>query len=107
MLNLQIEPQEVKQKMERGDGVVLVDVREPWEQSKCRIEGAVLAPMKDLPAHLGAIENADEVVVFCHLGIRSINAAAWLREQGIEHAQSMSGGIDRWAKEIDPTVPRY
>lgn len=106
-MNLQIEPQKVKEKMARGERVVLVDVREPWEQSVCRIEGAVLAPMKDLPAHLDSIENADEVVVYCHLGVRSINAAAWLREQGIENAQSMIGGIDRWAKEIDPSVARY
>ncbi len=107
MVDLQIEPQEVKQKIERGDTFVLLDVREPWEHALSRIEGAVLIPMQELPAQLGAIEDAGEVVVFCHSGIRSMNAAAWLRDQGIESVRSMNGGIDRWSLEIDPAVPRY
>lgn len=107
MDDLQIEPRDVKGKIERGEKFVLVDVREPWEHAICRIGGAVLVPMKELPARAGWLEEAEDVVLYCHSGVRSLNAAAWLREQGVESARSMAGGIDRWAMEIDPAVPRY
>jgi rhodanese-related sulfurtransferase len=105
--DLQIDPREVKQKIDRGEPFVLLDVREPWEHEICRIGGSVLVPMKELPARAASFEEADEVVIYCHSGIRSLNAAAWLRAQGIERARSMAGGIDRWSVEIDPAMPRY
>jgi rhodanese-related sulfurtransferase len=105
--DLQIDPQEVKQKIDRGEKFVLVDVREPWEHQICRIDGSVLIPMQELAMRAALLEDADDVVIYCHSGIRSLNAAAWLRAQGIESARSMAGGIDRWAVEIDPAVPRY
>jgi rhodanese-related sulfurtransferase len=105
--DLQIDPQQVKQKIERGEKFVLLDVREPWEHQICRIDGSVLVPMGQLPARAASFEEAGDVVVYCHSGIRSLNAAAWLRAQGIEGARSMAGGIDRWSREIDSAVPRY
>ena len=107
MDDLQIDPQEVKQKIERGEKFVLLDVREPWENEICRIDGSVLVPMRELPARAASFDEAGEVVIYCHSGIRSLNAAAWLREQGVESARSMVGGIDRWSREIDPAIPRY
>jgi rhodanese-related sulfurtransferase len=107
LVDLQIDPKEVKQKIERGEKFVLLDVREPWEHAISRIDGSMLIPMQELPVRLDAIDEADDVVVYCHMGIRSVNAAAWLRDQGIESARSMSGGIDRWSQEVDPAVPRY
>ncbi|MDE3138190.1 MAG: sulfurtransferase [Acidobacteriota bacterium] len=107
MHDLQIDPQEVKQKIDRGEEFVLLDVRERWEHEICRIDGSVLVPMNELPARAASLEEAAEVVVYCHSGIRSLNAAAWLRAQGIESARSMAGGIDRWSREIDSAVPRY
>ena len=107
MDDLQVDPLEVKQKIEQGVKFVLVDVREPWENKICRIDGSVLVPMQELPTRASWLEEAGEVVVYCHSGIRSLNAAAWLRTQGVESARSMAGGIDRWSREIDPAVPRY
>jgi rhodanese-related sulfurtransferase len=107
MDNLQIDPQEVNRRLATGEKLVLVDVREPWEHALCRLEGAVLVPMQELPARVGWLEEAGEVVVYCHHGIRSVDAAAWLRQQGVEGARSMTGGIDRWSREIDSSVPRY
>lgn len=107
MEDLQIEPQEVKQRIENGEKLVMVDVREPWENEICRLEGSVLIPMQELPARLGWLEEQNELVIYCHLGIRSVNPAAWLREQGIEQARSLAGGIDRWSREIDSGVARY
>jgi rhodanese-related sulfurtransferase len=71
------------------------------------IQGAVLVPMREIPANLAKFEEADQIVLFCHHGIRSLDAAAWLRSQDLAGAKSMERGIDRWSAEIDPSVPRY
>lgn len=107
MNDLQITPQEVKARLDRGERLLLVDCREPNEHALCRIEGARLVPMGDVPAHLSLFDEAAEVVVYCHHGQRSLNVAAWLRQQGVSGARSMAGGIERWSLEIDPSVPRY
>jgi rhodanese-related sulfurtransferase len=107
MDDMQIEPRAVKQRLDRGDKFLLVDVREPWEHEICRIKGAKLIPMGALAANLATLEQDEEVVLYCHHGIRSLDAAAWLRAQGVEGARSLAGGIERWATEIDPRVARY
>ena len=107
MDDLQIEPRHVKDRLERGETLLLVDVREPWEHQLCRIEGAKLVPMGAIPSSLPLFEQADEVILYCHHGIRSLDAAVWLRQQGIEGARSMAGGIERWSREVDSSVPRY
>jgi sulfur-carrier protein adenylyltransferase/sulfurtransferase len=105
--NLEIEPREVKQLLDRGEEFLFVDVREDWEHQLCRIEGAQLVPLGQLPANVAKFEAAEDIVLYCHSGRRSLDAAAWLRAQGIAGARSMAGGIDRWSREIDPSVPRY
>ena len=67
----------------------------------------MLIPLGEIPANLARFERAEEVILFCHHGMRSLDAAAWLRSQGVEAARSMAGGIDRWTTEVDPRVPRY
>jgi adenylyltransferase/sulfurtransferase len=105
--NMEIMPREVKSMMERGDKFLFVDVREKWEFETSWIEGAVLVPMREIPSNLAKFEEADNIVLFCHHGIRSLDAAAWLRSQDVVGVKSMAGGIDRWSAEIDPKVPRY
>jgi rhodanese-related sulfurtransferase len=105
--NMEVAPSEVKDKLARSEKLFFVDVREKWEYETSHIEGSVLIPLREIPANLSRLEAADEVVLFCHHGMRSLDAAAWLRSQGVEGARSMAGGIDRWAAEIDPSVPRY
>lgn len=105
--NIEITPGEVKSMMERGEKFLLVDVREKWEFETSWIDGAVLVPMREIPSNMAKFEEADNIVLFCHHGIRSLDAAAWLRSQEIPGAKSMAGGIDRWSAEIDPNVPRY
>lgn len=107
MDDLQITPLEVKQKLDRGESFLLVDVREPWEHAQCRIEGAKLIPMGAIPANLQSLDSGEEVICYCHHGMRSLDVAAWLRGQGVEKAKSLSGGIERWSAEIDPTISRY
>jgi rhodanese-related sulfurtransferase len=105
--DLQIEPQELKARLTRDAAPLLVDVRQPWEHDICRLEGARLIPMGDLPSRYQELLDADDVVVYCHHGIRSLDAAVWLRQQGVEGARSLAGGIARWAHEIDPSLPHY
>jgi rhodanese-related sulfurtransferase len=93
--------------MDRVEKFLFVDVREKWEFATSWIEGAVLVPMREIPSNLAKFEEADQIVLFCHHGIRSLDAAAWLRSQDVAGAKSMAGGIDRWSAEIDPSVPRY
>lgn len=109
-LPLEVTPLEVKRRLDAGEALVLIDVREPQEFALTQIPGSELLPMNTIPANLQQVETKAEsgtVIVFCHHGMRSLNTAAWLRRQGVENVQSMSGGIDQWSLEIDPTVPRY
>ncbi len=107
MDNLEITPADVKERLQQGEKLVLIDVREPWEYALCRIEGAKHVPLGTLAASLETLPDVDEVICYCHHGMRSLDAAAWLRFQGIERAKSLAGGIERWSIEIDPKVPRY
>jgi rhodanese-related sulfurtransferase len=105
--NLEITPRDLRDRLDRGDKLLLIDVREPHEHQICRIEGARLIPMRTIPASLLSLDSGVDVICYCHHGMRSLDVAAWLRSQGVENAQSLAGGIERWSAEIDPTVPRY
>jgi len=107
MDELEIKPADVKARLDRGEKLVLIDVREPWEYELCRLEGAKLVPLGSLAASLNTLPDVDEVICYCHHGMRSMDAAVWLRFQGIEKAKSLAGGIERWSVEVDPKVPRY
>jgi len=107
MTDLEISPRELKERLDRGENILLVDVREPHEYAICQIEGAKLIPMGSVPANLQKLDTDEDVVCYCHHGMRSLDVANWLHAQGIKSAKSMAGGIDRWSIEIDPTVPRY
>ena len=104
--DLQIDPCEVKKRLDSGAKMLLVDIRQEWEHKTCRIEGATLVPMETMASQLSLFESAEEIVLYCHHGVRSLNAALMLRQQGIA-ARSMSGGIARWSEEIDSSVPKY
>lgn len=107
---IEVTPVEVKRRIDAGEKLYLIDVREPYEHQQANIKGAELIPMRTVPANLQHIEGlSDEapIIVFCHHGVRSLQVANWLREHGVENCQSMSGGIDRWSNEADRTVPRY
>lgn len=109
-LPLEITPQDIQRRLQAGEKLALIDVREPGEFQIARIAGAELVPMRTVPAELSRLDAQAEqapLIVFCHHGVRSLNVVHWLREQGVDACQSMAGGIDRWSLEIDPSVPRY
>src|SRR5579863_7538224 len=106
---MEITPVEVKGLLDRGFPLRLIDVREPAEHDICHIEGASLIPMRTVPDHLAELDDDSEteVIVFCHHGVRSLSVVDWLRRQGLANCRSMSGGIDLWSLQVDPSVPRY
>jgi rhodanese-related sulfurtransferase len=105
--NLEIAPTELKRILDRGEKILLIDVREPWEYNISNIAGSKLIPMGSVPANLQALDSEDPVVCYCHHGMRSLDVTVWLRAQGIENVRSLAGGIDRWSLEVDTKVPRY
>jgi rhodanese-related sulfurtransferase len=105
--SMEITPADMKERLDRGENFLIVDVREPWEHELCRIEGAKLIPMGSIPANLQALDVDEDVVCYCHHGMRSMDVAVWLRGQGVQRAKSLAGGIERWSLEIDARVARY
>jgi rhodanese-related sulfurtransferase len=107
-LPIEIKPAEVSELLKGGIPLRLIDVREPAEHAICHIEGSTLIPMQSIPRHLNELDaDGARIVVVCHHGVRSLAVADWLRRQGIENCQSLTGGIDLWSLQIDPAVPRY
>ena len=102
-----ITPAELAARWDAGDRPALLDVREVDEHRVARLEGARLVPMATLPAALATIDPDAELVVYCHHGVRSAAAVDFLRRNGIRGARNLTGGIDRWSREVDPAVPRY
>lgn len=89
-----------------GKSHFLLDVREPDEHATARVEGGVLIPLGELMGRLGALPKDKTIVVMCHHGVRSAHAVHHLRAEGYD-AVNLSGGIDAWSREIDPTIPTY
>lgn len=106
-MEFNILPEEVKERLDRGEAMTLLDVREKWEYDTARIAGSTLIPMGDVPTRVQELDPDAHIVVICHHGVRSANVTQWLRQQGFEKAQSMSGGIARWSALIDHSVPMY
>ncbi|HEX6897800.1 MAG TPA: molybdopterin-synthase adenylyltransferase MoeB [Bryobacteraceae bacterium] len=102
-----IDPVEVKAKIDRGDPFVLIDVREPHEYQICRIPSARLIPLGDLPKRVNELDSADEIVAHCKSGVRSAKAVDFLKQAGFKKVRNMKGGILAWSDKVDPSVPKY
>jgi rhodanese-related sulfurtransferase len=108
MLAYEITPEELLNAMGEQTGPKLLDVREPWEMQSVPFPGALAMPMGDIPSRAFAeLDPEEPIIAICHHGVRSLSVVQWLREQGFERAQSLAGGIDAWARRIDPRVGRY
>ena len=98
---------ELKDRLDKGDKLFILDVREPHEYSMAKIEGSVLIPLGTLPNSLDQLNTDDEIVALCHKGMRSADAMGFLLQQGFSNVKNIVGGIDAWSVEIDGSVPRY
>ena len=108
-LPLEIDVLSVKQLLDSGEPLLLLDVREPHEHAAAKIEGATLIPMREIPGRIAELEahKTGRVIVHCHHGGRSQRVMNYLRQQGFTSVQNMTGGIDDWSLQVDPSVPRY
>jgi sulfur-carrier protein adenylyltransferase/sulfurtransferase len=98
---------ELKALMDAGQAPTIVDVREPHEFEICRIPGAILIPLRELPSRVAELDPACDLILQCRSGTRSANATAWLRHQGFAHARNLTGGILAWIDQVDPSQPKY
>jgi sulfur-carrier protein adenylyltransferase/sulfurtransferase len=103
----EIEPAVLAERIARGRAPTLLDVREPYEWRIARLPDAHLIPLGELTVRAASLDPSTEYVVYCHHGMRSAAAVAWLREQGFAVVRNLTGGIDRWSLEVDQTVRRY
>jgi len=92
----------------RGAGApLLLDVREHWEYALCSLPGSVHVPMREIPARLNQLDPSRPIVCVCHHGVRSLQVAMFLEHRGFESVFNLQGGVDGWAREVDPTMPIY
>ena len=103
----EITPTALASRLERGEAPLLLDVREPYEWAIARLPKARLVPLNSLPDVLDTLNPREEIVVYCHHGLRSAAAVEWLREQGFSLTRNLVGGIDRWTSDVDPSMRRY
>ena len=103
----QITVDDLKGKIDNGQEVVLLDVREPMEWEIARLAKAVLMPVAQVPGRVNELSTADDIVVYCKTGVRSARITNFLRELGFRKVKNLVGGIDEWADRIEPEMPRY
>ena len=102
-----IQPQSLKRLIDNGHDIILLDVREAWECEIVHLKGAKQIPLGELPQQASLLNPYTEIVVYCHKGMRSLDAAHLLQQLGFKRVKSLVGGIDRWAREIDTELQRY
>ena len=98
---------ELKQRIDKGDKLTLVDVREPNEYQINRIPGTILIPLGDIPRRYNELDPDEEIVVHCKMGGRSAKAADFLRSVGFKRVLNLKGGILDWIEKVDPSLPKY
>lgn len=102
-----ITPQQLAEKLRGSSPPLVIDVREPYEHAFCRIEGAQLRPLGQIRAWARTLDPEAEIVLCCHVGERSAMATAYLQNLGFTRALNLAGGIDAWATDVEPGMPRY
>lgn len=104
---IEIEVERLSEMLRGGEAVTVLDVREPWEVGICGLPGSLDVPLATLPGRVGELPKDRPLVVMCHHGGRSAQATMWLRRNGFDNAANLSGGIDAWARRVDPNMRTY
>ena len=100
-------PEELKKRLDAGEKPILLDVREPWEFSICKIEGSVNISMSEPEKLINELNANDEIIAICHHGMRSFQVCNYLENNGFNKVLNLDGGIDSWAKTIDIDMTQY
>lgn len=103
----EISPQELKARLDRNEPLLLLDVRQDWETKLCRLPNAVHIPIEEIEFRTEELNPDDEIVVYCHQGVRSAAVAEYLRGLGFSNVRNLMGGLDYWARAVDPGMRRY
>ena len=103
----QVTARQLKTMLDEGKKLTLLDVREPQEWDITHLENAKFIPLGDLPQRLNELDTADEIVAYCHHGMRSAKAIGFLQQMGFKKLKNLAGGIDAWAVNVDTDMPRY
>src|SRR6267143_2149483 len=96
-----ITPQELKSRLDRNESPLLVDVRQDWETKLCRLPNSVHIPIEEIEFRTDELSREDEIVVYCHQGVRSAAVADYLRQLGFKNVKNLAGGLDSWARTVD------
>jgi rhodanese-related sulfurtransferase len=102
-----ITARELKQRLGVNDPPFVLDVREPWEYALCKLPGSHHIPMREIPQRLAELPAEGEIVVLCHHGVRSLQVATFLERQGFSQLYNLTGGVDAWARDVDPGMAVY
>lgn len=105
--SLEISPADAAVRLATDNDAMLVDVREDWEYVFVHLPDATLIPLSEFEERYTELPSDRDLLIYCHHGIRSLDAVRYLREQGYTRAWSIAGGIDRWSRLLDPDLPRY
>jgi adenylyltransferase/sulfurtransferase len=101
-----MEPEELKRRLDRGEEIFILDVREPHEYQICNLDG-YLIPLGDLPNRVNELDSSREIVAHCRSGVRSAKAVSFLQQAGFRKVKNLTGGILGWSDKVDPSVPKY
>ena len=104
---MEMTPQELKARLDGGRPPILLDVRQDWETKLCRLDNAVHIPIEEIELRAEELSSDSEIVVYCHQGVRSAAVAEYLRSLGFANVKNLAGGLDAWARAVDPTMRRY
>jgi adenylyltransferase/sulfurtransferase len=102
----EITPEELKRRLDAGDDLFILDVREPHEYQICHLNGHLI-PLGDLPQRVHELDSSREIVAHCRSGVRSAKAVDFLRQAGFRKVKNLKGGILAWSDKVDPSVPKY
>ena len=103
----QVSATQLKARLDTGDKLRLIDVREPHEWDIARIEGAELIPLRTLPDQIEEWDTSEEFVLYCRTGVRSAQAVELMLAEGFGRVSNLTGGIWSWSDEVDPSIPKY
>ena len=106
-MTTELTPVELKERLEQHKPLVLLDVRQDWETRLCKLDNAQHIPIEEIELRSDELDPAAEIVVYCHQGVRSAAVADYLRGLGFANAQNLAGGLDAWARTVDPSMRRY
>ena len=106
-MSAELTPAELKQRLAEHEPLVLLDVRQDWETRLCRLDNSLHIPIEEIELRSEELDPAAETIVYCHQGVRSAAVAEYLRGLGFVNVRNLTGGLDAWASEVDPSMRRY